>query len=244
MPSSTLADRSRSDASLLADRPAARSASSGTAASASGVRSPATAARTRPWIACAAAPGQLLEHDRADERAEVPVGVRRPIRDRSDQLDEVGQHGITIRHVTDGGGQRDPRHRQKVIVTLGGPAPMSPGAGSGLGVGASRPAAELEQTMKATVVRYQAKPERADENQRLIEAVFADLDEREPDGFTYKVFRLEDGVSFVHVVIEHDVDEPDSLQDVPAFQAFVADIADRCDVPPLAVGATIVGGYR
>ena len=30
--------------------------------------------------------------------------------------------------------------------------------------------------MTATVVRYQAKPDRADENQQLIEAVFADLD--------------------------------------------------------------------
>jgi hypothetical protein len=97
----------------------------------------------------------------------------------------------------------------------------------------------------AVVVRYQAKPERADENQKLIEAVFADLDERQPEGFTYKVFRVEDGVSFVHVVIEHDnVEKPDSLQDVPAFQAFVADIAERCDVPPLAMGATVVGGYR
>ena len=98
--------------------------------------------------------------------------------------------------------------------------------------------------MNATVVRYQAKPDRADENQKLIEAVFADLEEREPDGFTYKVFRLEDGVSFVHVVIEHGIDNPDSLQDVPAFQAFVAEIGDRCDVPPLAMGATVVGGYR
>ncbi len=99
--------------------------------------------------------------------------------------------------------------------------------------------------MKAIVVRYQAKPERADENQQLIEAVFADLEAREPKGFTYKVFRLEDGVSFVHVVIEHDgVDDPDSLQDVPAFQAFVSGIAERCDVPPLAMGATVVGGYN
>ena len=99
--------------------------------------------------------------------------------------------------------------------------------------------------MKATVVRYQAKPERADENQKLIEAVFADLEARDAQGFTYKVFRLEDGVSFVHVVIEHDdVEKPDSLQDVPAFQAFVADIADRCDVPPLAMGAEIVGSWR
>jgi hypothetical protein len=103
----------------------------------------------------------------------------------------------------------------------------------------------MEQTMKATVVRYQAKPDRADENQELIETVFADLEARDSDGFTYKVFRLEDGVSFVHVLVEHDdVDSPDSLQEVPAFQAFVADIGERCDVPPLAMGATVVGGWR
>jgi hypothetical protein len=58
------------------------------------------------------------------------------------------------------------------------------------------------------------------------------------------VFRLDDGVSFLHVVIEHDVDDPDSLQAVPAFQAFVAGIAQRCDVAPVATGATVVGGYR
>jgi hypothetical protein len=95
------------------------------------------------------------------------------------------------------------------------------------------------------VVRYQTKPERAEENQALIEKVFEDLEQRQPDGFTYKVFRLEDGVSFVHVVIEHDdVAHPDSLGDVPAFQAFTADIADRCEVQPVASRATVVGGYR
>jgi hypothetical protein len=99
--------------------------------------------------------------------------------------------------------------------------------------------------MPNVVVRYQAKPDVADENQRLIEAVFADLERLEPAGFTYKVFRLADGVSFVHVLIEHEgVDNPGSLQEVPAFQAFSADIADRCEVPPLAMAATVVGGYR
>jgi hypothetical protein len=106
------------------------------------------------------------------------------------------------------------------------------------------PATKLEHSMTTTVVRYQTKPERADENQRLIEAVFAELDERQPDGFTYKVFRLEDGVSFIHVVIEHDIESPESLQAVPAFQAFVDDIADRCDILPVATRASIVGGYR
>jgi hypothetical protein len=98
--------------------------------------------------------------------------------------------------------------------------------------------------MKTTLVRYQAKPDWADENQRLIEAVFSELEKRQPEGFSYRVFRLEDGVSFIHVLIEHDVGNPDSLQDVPAFQAFVSNVADRCEVLPAATEATIVGGYR
>jgi hypothetical protein len=98
--------------------------------------------------------------------------------------------------------------------------------------------------MTTTVVRYQAKLELADANQQLLEAVFDELEERELEGFTYKVFRLEDGVSFIHVLIEHDVDNPDSLQALPAFQAFLSNIAERCDVPPVICGATIVGGYR
>ena len=97
--------------------------------------------------------------------------------------------------------------------------------------------------MKATVVRYQAKPERAAENRQLIEAVFAELHERNPQGFSYRVLQLEDGVGFVHVVVELDVSDPDSLQEVPAFQAFVADIAERCDVAPVATAATVVGEY-
>lgn len=98
--------------------------------------------------------------------------------------------------------------------------------------------------MTTIVVRYRAKADRADENERLIEAVFAELDQRQPEGFTYKVFRLDDGVSFMHVVIEHDdVENPDSLQDVPAFQAFVEGVVERCDVPPVATGATVVGRF-
>jgi hypothetical protein len=95
------------------------------------------------------------------------------------------------------------------------------------------------------VVRYQTKAERSEENRALIQQVFDDLEQRQPAGFTYKVFLLEDGVSFIHVVIEHeDVANPDSLNDVPAFQAFTAGIADRCAVQPVASAASVVGGYR
>jgi hypothetical protein len=84
----------------------------------------------------------------------------------------------------------------------------------------------------------------ADENQQLIEGLFAELERRQPEGFTYRVFRFEDGVSFMHVVIEHDVQAPESLQEVPALQAFAADIADRCEVLPVFTGRNGRWGYR
>jgi hypothetical protein len=92
-------------------------------------------------------------------------------------------------------------------------------------------------------VRYRTKPDRADENQELIEAVFREIEEREPVGFSYRVFRLDDGVSFVHTVVEHDAEHPDSLGDLPSFQAFTKDIADRCVVQPVATGGTVVGTF-
>jgi hypothetical protein len=98
--------------------------------------------------------------------------------------------------------------------------------------------------MAVRVVRYRTKPERADENQRLIEAVFAELDEVEATGFSYASFRLDDGVSFVHVVVEHDGEGSVSLADLPAFQAFASSIAQRCDEQPVVQDATLVGAHR
>lgn len=98
--------------------------------------------------------------------------------------------------------------------------------------------------MPAVVVRYKTKPERADENQRLVEQVFAELEELGATGFAYSTFRLEDGVSFIHVLVEEPGEGSISLSDVPAFQAFLAAIADRCDEKPVAMSATIVGAHR
>jgi hypothetical protein len=101
------------------------------------------------------------------------------------------------------------------------------------------------QLMRTVVVRYETKPDRADENQRLVEKVFAELAERQPDNFSYVTFRLEDGVSFVHVIVEKgDGSNPTSLADIPAFTEFTRDIADRCVVQPVAQGAQIVGSHR
>ena len=98
--------------------------------------------------------------------------------------------------------------------------------------------------MQGVLVRYRTKPDRGDENQALVEAVFAELAESEPDGLRYATLRLEDGVSFVHVAFIETDDGSNPLADTAAFAAFQADIADRCDEPPAPSPATVVGSYR
>ena len=98
--------------------------------------------------------------------------------------------------------------------------------------------------MPNVVVRYKTKPDRTDENQQLVEKVFAELDELGATGFGYACLRLEDGVSFVHVVVEDEGEATHSLADVPAFKQFTAGIADRCEEQPVAMGATVVGAHR
>ena len=52
--------------------------------------------------------------------------------------------------------------------------------------------------MSTVVVRYRPRPEEADNNQRLVEAVFAELADKDPGGVRYATLRLADG-TFVHI---------------------------------------------
>ena len=97
--------------------------------------------------------------------------------------------------------------------------------------------------VKTIVVRDETKPDRAEDNKRLVEKVFAELDELSPGGFGYTSLQLEDGVTFVHIVRETGVGEI-ALTDVPAFKEFVANVSDRCAVQPVAMSANVVGAYR
>lgn len=91
------------------------------------------------------------------------------------------------------------------------------------------------------VIRYVTKPECADENARLVGAVFAELDASKPAGLQYESFRLEDGLTFVHVVTTTGEGNPLLASD--AFQAFSSTVAERCTEGPLVLAATTLGGY-
>jgi hypothetical protein len=91
------------------------------------------------------------------------------------------------------------------------------------------------------VIRYRTKPESADENERLIREVFAELAKQNPDGLRYAAFRLDDGVSFLHVAVLDGEENP--LTASAAFGEFQSGIKDRCAEGPIPADATIVGSY-
>ncbi len=98
--------------------------------------------------------------------------------------------------------------------------------------------------MKTTIVRYKVKADRAAENREYIRRVFEELDANRPPGLRYVSFNLEDGVSFVHIAVIEDEAAGNPLSETAAFKEFVAAIKDRCDEPPVATTAEIVGSYR
>ena len=97
--------------------------------------------------------------------------------------------------------------------------------------------------MKGVMVRYTVKAGRAAENERYIEQVFAELARMAPAGVQYSAFKLDDGVTFVHVYAHESDDAAGLLTTLPAFQAFRAGLNDRCEVAPVRTPLHEVGSY-
>jgi hypothetical protein len=95
--------------------------------------------------------------------------------------------------------------------------------------------------MKRHLVSYKAKPERAEENQQLIEAVFRELHAKSPDDLRYAALRLADD-TFVHIVAS--TAEPSPLVALDAFRRFQEGIQERCSEAPRRQHVTVVGNYR
>jgi len=98
--------------------------------------------------------------------------------------------------------------------------------------------------MKRVMVRYRVKPDRAADNERYIRGVFAELERTKPVGLRYASFKLDDGVSFVHIASIETADDSNPLLAVSAFKEFTAQIKERCDEPPVTTNLHEVGSYR
>ena len=97
---------------------------------------------------------------------------------------------------------------------------------------------------KRLVTRYAMQSaEAADENQRRVEGVFAELDASTPENVSYIVLRLADD-SFVHVSFhDHGDDEVNPIASTAAFAHFQQDHADRREGGVDQQTASLVGAY-
>ena len=98
--------------------------------------------------------------------------------------------------------------------------------------------------MRRIMVRYKVKPGQAARNTELVEAVYDELRRSSPAGFRYATFRLDDGLTFVHLAVTEADDGSSPLSGNEAFQRFQEGIADRCDEPPAAAEVHEVGSFR
>jgi hypothetical protein len=97
---------------------------------------------------------------------------------------------------------------------------------------------------KRLVTRYATtSAEAADENQRRVEGVFAELATTKPGNVSYIVLRLADN-SFVHVSFhDHGDDEVNPISSTKAFAHFQENHGDRRDGGVDQQTATLVGSY-
>ena len=97
---------------------------------------------------------------------------------------------------------------------------------------------------KRLVTRYAMQSaEVADENQRRVEGVFAELEATTPDNVSYIVLRLADD-SFVHVSFhDHGDDEVNPIASTAAFDHFQDGHAQRRAGGVDQQTATLVGAY-
>jgi len=98
--------------------------------------------------------------------------------------------------------------------------------------------------MKRVIVRYKVKPDRVAENEELVRAVYEELERTQPAGLRYATFRLDDGVSFVHIASNETEDGRSPLGDVQAFARFTENVRERCDEPPVATEMDEIGSFR
>ncbi len=96
--------------------------------------------------------------------------------------------------------------------------------------------------MRRVMVSYRVKVERAAENEALVRTVYDELHAAAPDGLRYATFKLDDGVSFVHLAETEDGQNP--LPDLQAFKDFQAAIGERCEEPLRVSELHAIGAFR
>jgi hypothetical protein len=95
--------------------------------------------------------------------------------------------------------------------------------------------------MRRFIIQYRVKPGHAEENEAAVRAVFDELKNAAPQGTRYTCLKMDDGLSFAHVVELPDGANP--IGALEAFKRFSAGVRDRVDAPPVQRDFSVVGAY-
>ena len=98
--------------------------------------------------------------------------------------------------------------------------------------------------MRRVMVRYQVKPEHLEENEALLRAVYEELEATQPENLAYVTFKLDDGVTFVHVTEDDATPGHSPLNELPSFKRYLEDVQERLEAPPEQSGLTEIGAFR
>ena len=96
--------------------------------------------------------------------------------------------------------------------------------------------------MGKVMVSYKVKPEAAAQNEALVKQVYEEIHRIAPANLHYATFVGEDGLRFVHIS-SSEGDGPSPMTELASFRAFQADIAERCDEPPVRTQLREIGSY-
>jgi hypothetical protein len=83
---------------------------------------------------------------------------------------------------------------------------------------------------RVTLVRYTAKPDRADENEKLSRAAFDELRTTAPKGVAYALLR--NGNEFLHLFVNTQTTDASMLTELASFKKYGSDVSTRCEAPP------------
>lgn len=97
---------------------------------------------------------------------------------------------------------------------------------------------------KRIMVQYRVKPELVAENEAAIRRVYEELRQKAPAGIRYSTFKLEDGVTFVHLASVETPDGRNPLFELEAFKAFAEGVKTRAEAPATTRPLSEIGSYR
>jgi quinol monooxygenase YgiN len=98
--------------------------------------------------------------------------------------------------------------------------------------------------MERVMVTYKVKPDRIQENEELVKAVYEELRQNNDPDIHYATFRLDDGQTFVHIAAFASEDKRPILTESESFKAFQQNLGERCEVPPSPQKLTRVDSFN